>query len=347
MTAQFLIEMPAEGAARLLTLSLLEQLSQRSSASNADPAALNDQAVSTTYRSSLRRLRGCMALYADALGDSVPGKSRRVLRTLGESAERLHRTYVQLNWCGRFLPGVGEREAVESLGDGPRAAAWMHDRLGRRRDRAARAFQRAQVDAQPLRRLAKRLGVYTTAVRLDTMTAQRSFATMTGDQLIATADRLRESTRALRSAGDHAALRRALRAAEQLGYLLEPIRAYADVEALSAEAAGLRGDLERLEGASIVGRAIIRAGRRVGALHAEDVLRDAMWSSQLVPTGGADHGRPHATPARLQRGLIVLAQILHDEAVRSFDDAGAVWLSGGIDRLVGGIGELAMRLRQS
>jgi hypothetical protein len=80
---------------------------------------------------------------------------------------------------------------------------------------------------------------------------------------------------------------------------------------------------------------------------AEDVLRDAMWSSQLVPTDGADDGRPHATPARLQRGLIVLAQTLHDEAVRSFDDVRAVSLSGGIDRLGGGIGELAMRLRQS
>jgi hypothetical protein len=346
MTSQLLIEMPAEGAARLLTLSLLEQLSQRTPEPNANGDTSTARAHDT-YRSALGRLRGCVALYADALGDSVPRKSRRALRSLGAATDRLHRTGVQLAWSRRMMPDVGERDALESLGDGARAAAWLHQRLGQRQERAARALQRVQADARPLRRLERRLGVYTTAVRLDTVSMQRSFAAMSGDQLTANALELDDAMRASRTVADHGELRRALQVTERLGYLIEPIRAYIDVDVLSADIGELRRTLERLDDAAIVGRAIVRAGRRVGALHAADVLRATMWSSEIVSSDHPENGRAHVTAARLQRGLIILAQMLHDDAARAFDDLEAMRLAGMIDRLDDGVTELATRLRQA
>ena len=51
----------------------------------------------------------------------------------------------------------------------------VHDRLDGRRERALRVLlERAQSDTRPLRRIAKRLGVYTTAVRLDAVSVAAS-----------------------------------------------------------------------------------------------------------------------------------------------------------------------------
>lgn len=346
MTSQFLIEMPAEGAARLLTLSLLEQLTQPTPApsANGDVASAHSH---DAYRSALARLRGCIALYAEALGDSVPRKARRALRSLGTAADRLRRTSVQLAWARSMMPAPAERDATEPLGDGARAAMWLHERLARRRDRGARALQRVQADSRPLRRLEKRLGVYTTAVRLDTVSMQRSFAVMTGDQLDANVQELREAITASRTIADQAEVRRGLHATERLGYLLDPIRAYGDVDALSGDTDELRRVLERLDDARTVGRAIVRAGRRVGALHVAEVLHATIWSSPIVSSEHRENGRTPIAPARLQRGLIVLAQRLHDATAQRFGDLDAVRLAGGVDRLCDGITELAARLRQS
>src|SRR3954471_12075738 len=93
VTSQLLVEMPAQSAARLLTLSLLEQLPQYAAAlASADPRQASRHAAG--FRSIVRRLRASMALYHDALGDGVPRKARRRLRTLGDAAERLYRADV-------------------------------------------------------------------------------------------------------------------------------------------------------------------------------------------------------------------------------------------------------------
>jgi len=186
VSSQLLVDMPAQSAARLLTLSLLEQLPQNASVL-ASPDARDVSRYIAAYRSVVRRLRACLALYADAFGDGVPRKARRRLRAVSDAAERLYRADVQLAWCARHAPGPGHVETVGLLGDGARTSIWLGDRVGRRRDRAVRLLQRVQGDSRPLRRIAKRLGVYTTAVRLDAVTPQQSFARMTGEQLVATA----------------------------------------------------------------------------------------------------------------------------------------------------------------
>src|SRR3954451_4923978 len=128
VTSQLLVEMPAQSAARLLTLSLLERLPQYAPAlTSPDPhQALRHVAG---YRSIVRRLRASMALYDDALGDGVPRKARRRLRRLSDMAERLYHADVQLAWCARHTPEAGHVASVGVLGDGARTSIWLCDRV--------------------------------------------------------------------------------------------------------------------------------------------------------------------------------------------------------------------------
>ena len=347
MTSQLLVEMPAQSAARLLTLSLLEQLPQYAAAlTSPDPRYAARQVVA--YRSIVRRLRASMALYDDALGDGVPRKARRRLRALSDAAERLYRADVQLAWCARHTPEPGHVASVGVLGDGARASIWLCDRVARRRERALRMLLRVQSDTRPLRRIAKRLGVYTTAVRLDTVTTQHSFARVTSDRLIAVAATLGATMQAVRGDGSEVALRNALRSTERLAYLLDPLRAYADVEEPIERLSQLRVLLERFDHSAIVARAIVRGGRRVAAAHAGDALDSVIWPKPDAPPPTAtvpSNGHGPVTPADLQRGLLVMAEALHDEVAHALLELEASWPVPVVDQLASEVVAIAMRLR--
>jgi hypothetical protein len=346
MTSQLLVEMPAQSAARLLTLSLLEQLPQYAAALTlADPQYASHHIAS--YRSIVRRLRASMALYDDALGDGIPRKARRRLRVLSDAAERLYRADVQLAWCARHMPEPGHVASVGVLGEGARASIWLCDRVARRRERALRMLLRVQSDARPLRRIAKRLGVYTTAVRLDTITTQHSFARMTSDRLIANATTVGAAMQAVRPDSSEASLRSALRSTERLAYLLDPLRAYADVEEPIERLSQLRVLLERFEHSAIVARAIVRGGRRVAAAHAGDVLESVIWPKPDAPPPAAtppNNGHVPVAPPDLQRGLLVMAEALHDEVARALLELEASWPAAVVDQLVHELGAIATRL---
>ena len=346
MTSQLLVEMPAEGAARLLTLSLLEQLPQYASATG----LLHPQQASryaAGYGATIRRLRASLTLYADALGDGIPRKARRRLRALQQAAERLYRADVQLAWCARHAPAPGHAESVGMVGDGARASMWLCDRIARRRERAGRLLQRTQSDSRALRRIAKRLGVYTTAVRLDSVTTQHSFARLTSDQIIAVAGTLGAAMKSVPGAGGEAALSDALRSAEHLVYLLDPLRAYADVEEPSARLRHLLALLERLDHAAIVGRAIVRSGRRVAAAHSGEVLNAAIWPSpEMASTERASNGKAPVSSADLTRGLLVLAEALHDEIAHALHELEAAWPPRALDQLIKDVVAVATRLRR-
>jgi len=346
VTSQLLVEMPAQSAARLLTLSLLEQLPQYAAAlASADPRQASRHAAG--FRSIVRRLRASMALYHDALGDGVPRKARRRLRILGDAAERLYRADVQLAWCARHTPEPGHVAGVGVLGDGARASIWLCDRVVRRRERALRMLVRVQSDTRPLRRIAKRLGVYTTAVRLDAVTTQHSFARLTSDRLTAVAASLGSAMQAVRATGSETGVRSALRSSERLAYLLDPLRAYADVEEPIERLGQLRSPLERLDQATIVARAIVRGGRRVAAAHAGDVLASLVWPRPDAPPNAIATTNGHApvAPADVHRGLLVLAEALHDEVALALQGLEASWPLAGVDQLTGDIVAIATRLR--
>jgi hypothetical protein len=331
MTQQLLIEMPAEGAARLLTLSLLEQL-MHGAATSADPTKTGGP--STTFEANLARLRGCMSIYADALGDDIPRKARRHLRQLSDTVRRLRQADTQLGWITRYLYASVDRADDASMNgtDGRIAARWLNERVARRRRRVERAFERMRAGSRPLKRLAKRLGVYRTAVRIDEMPTQRSFAALTGTEIISEATRLSDAFSALRMANDPRATRRALTAAAHVLYLIEPIRAYVDVEALSKEVQALRAALQRLDDLAVVARVIIRGGRRIGSSFASEQLRSTLWPSRRV-----DAPVDVDTLAQLsavQRGLVVMATSLGNEMAVGSETFASAWLTDRAGKLV-------------
>lgn len=331
MTQQLLIEMPAEGAARLLTLSLLEQLMQ-GHAPESDPAKLSGP--SSTFEGNLARLRGCMSIYSDALGDDIPRKARRHLRQLSDTVRRLRHADTQLGWITRYLYASVDRtdDSSTSGTDGRIAARWLNERVVRRRRRSERVFDRMRAASRPLKRLAKRLGVYTTAVRIDEMPTQRSFAALTGTEIISEATRLGDAFSALRMANDPRAARRALVASVHVLYLIEPIRAYVDVEPLSKEVQALRAALQRLDDLAVVARVMIRGGRRIGALFASEQLRSTLWPSRRVDVP-ADVDTL-AQLSAVQRGLVVMSTSLGNEMASASEMFSSTWLTDRAGKLV-------------
>ena len=330
MTQQLLIEMPAEGAARLLTLSLLEQLMQ-GHASASDPSNLSGP--SSTFEGNLARLLGCMRIYSDALGDDIPRKARRHLWQLSDYVRRLRQADTQLGWITRYLYASVDRTDNSSTNgtDGRIAARWLNERVVRRRRRSERVFERTRAASRSLKRLTKRLGVYTTAVRIDEMPTQRSFAALTGTRIIGEATRLGDAFSALRMANDPRATRRALTAAAHVLYLIEPIRAYVDVDALSKEVQALRAALQRLDDLAVVARVMIRGGRRIGSSFASEQMRSTLWPSRRV-----DAPADVDTLAQLsavQRGLVVMATSLGNEMASAAETFASAWLSDRADKL--------------
>lgn len=329
MTQQLLIEMPAEGAASLLTLSLLEQLMQ-GHATSSDPTKASGP--SSTFEGNLARLRGCMRIYSDALGDDIPRKARRHLRELSDIVRRLRQADTQLGWITRYLYASVDRTDDSTIGtDGRIAARWLNERVVRRR-RSERVFDRTRAASRPLKRLSKRLGVYRTAVRIDEMPTQRSFAALTGTEIISEATRLRDAFSALRMANDPRATRRALMAAAHVLYLIEPIRAYVDVDALSKEVQAVRAALQRLDDLAVVARVVIRGGRRIGSSFASEQLRSTLWPSRRV-----DAPADVDTLAQLsavQRGLVVMATSLGNEMALASETFATSWLSERAGKLV-------------
>jgi hypothetical protein len=151
---------------------------------------------------------------------------------------------------------------------------------------------------------------------------------MTSDQLIAIAAPLGAAMQAVRADSSEAALRIALRCTERLAYLLDPLRAYADVEEPIERLNRLRVLLERFDHSAIVARAIVRGGRRVAAENAGDALFSVIWPKPDAPSPAATtptNGHVTVTPADLQRGLLVMAEALHDEVARALLELESSW----------------------
>jgi hypothetical protein len=104
------------------------------------------------------------------------------------------------------------------------SAGWLRDRLARRRDTLIERFTALRENPKPFRRLAKRLGVYTTAIRLDRVNTSETFGELTARRLIDETQPLRAAVIGIRNGGDARALRRVDRSVAHLVHLLEPVR---------------------------------------------------------------------------------------------------------------------------
>ena len=86
------------------------------------------------------------------------------------------------------------------------------------------------------------------------------------------------------------------------------------------------------------------AGGGVAADHAGAILETAIWPRDTEAVPGTN-GRPPISMTQIQRGLVVLAEAVHDDGGRAFEELETTWLSGGADQLVAAIADVAIRLR--
>ena len=341
---QLLIEMQAEPAARLLVRSLVEQISQM-----ATPLADVSQEPPSTarldaWRMATHRLSASVVLYAEALTDSVPRKSCRRLQAWSRQAERRHRAELQLAWLRPYLPPSGETEAEAAPGEEAAVAAWLSRRVVRKQLAVGSSLQRTGRDAARLRELTRSLGVYTTALRLDDMPPPRSFASLTGRLLREDGELAFKSARDIRP-GDLKSARRAHDALRRIGYLLEPVRMHlTGASALSERLAELRASVEQLADLGAVANAMLRAGRRAGALYMTFQLRAQMFESPA--SDGIVEASDGPLPERDHRhGLLDLAKNMNAEIVEAFERFGQAWSDDRINTLAADLDAFASQLR--
>lgn len=360
--AQLLIDMPAEGAARLLVLSLLEQLSLHAPpfevVGTTNGAPKRDEA----YTAALHRLCASIALYDEVLGTNLPRRARRRLRALARIATRLHHIDHQLAWLARSIQreysANGKGHTGELGGDGVHglpvspsalAAEWVSERLTRRRAKLRLQLEQSHEGPRPFRRLAKRLGVYTTAIRLDDMTLSPSFGALTGRHLLSAAEKLRVAVGGIRAGDDHRALRRVRRAADHVVYLLEPVKSHIGVGEVAETARELRGALGNLEALAVVGDALIDGGSRVAARYMMARIRTTVWPPAAHTRGAVSaDGQPIVDPPdEIGPGLVSLAESLHTEWAASYAQFAARWLTPEAAPFFTEIEQLATALRES
>jgi hypothetical protein len=360
VASQLLIDMPAEGAVRLLMLSLLEQLSVSTAPHvtvpyDVTPGTTSIARPGDAYRAVVNRLRGCLALYDETLAPSISRKVRRRLRLIAKLANARHDVNLQLAWLARAA-APGATTGSDSSGEPPNdarisgqatlAAMWLRDRLLRRHDRIALRLERVQEDARPLRRLAKRLGVYTTAIHLDEMKVSSSFSALTGQQLAAAVGPIRAAIADVRNGTDGRALRRLRRMADRVVYLLEPVSTSVDADRLTHNARELRDGLERLRESAVIADALIAAGRRIGALHMMSRMRRTVWPCDGRGGDARSSAMQNTTvlPDEISPGLLSLGERLRDEWVSSFDEFSSRWIATDAEAFLGDAERVATAL---
>jgi hypothetical protein len=299
---QLLIEMPDEAAARLWIRSQLERASQL--ACPATRPAEPDAPIPRPddWRVTTNRLTTCVTLYSAAIAGSITRKGRRRLRELARESIRVQRAESQLAWLRR----------VPQENAGP-ATLWLIERLSRRQSELGISFKRASRDAAKLASLAKSLGVYTTAVKLDDMRQPKSFAELTQRLLQVEAARVSKLVHAIQPSSNRS-VRRALESTRRMGYLLEPVHMHLDdAAALTNRIKQLQLDLEQLATLGTIANAIVRAGRRAGAQHMMSSLRVALYS------------RTDGDEADLRPELLSLAWRLRGELLPQFVRFANTW----------------------
>ena len=103
-----------------------------------------------------------------------------------------------------------------------------------------------------------------------------------------------------------------------------------------------------LDHATIVARAIVRGGRRVAAAHAGDALASLIWprpDAPAAPSLESTNGHAPVAPADVHRGLLVLAEALHDEVAGALQRLEALWPPSAIEQLANDVDAIAARLR--
>ena len=120
---QYLLDLPAEEAARLIALALLDRTADaaRRLADPTDPMALHD------FRVAIRRLRSCLQAYRPEIDGSLSRRLRRRLTRLAQITRRSRDLEVHLAWERAQEPSL---TAGQRLVQGHAQAPWLGPTLG-------------------------------------------------------------------------------------------------------------------------------------------------------------------------------------------------------------------------
>ena len=324
---EYVLDLPAEEAARLIALALLDRTAEaaRRLPDPTDPTALHD------FRVATRRLRSCLQAYRPEIDGSVPGRLRRRLARLARATARSRDAEVHLAWEREQEPALSERQRA--------GLRWHLERLENRRRRADRRLARhvARRFASLEERCRRRLEHYRLRIERDPSRRRHEAAAVLGSRIRKFAGDLECRLGAVRTMVDEAPAHRARIAAKRLRYLLEPIRSEVDgVEPLIAKLRDLQDALGELRDGRTQRAALLRDLVKAGREHERRL--DAAVRAGVAWTPSVDQGddpRP---------GLLALAERLEEREAEAFARLRADWLAGAADGFFEAVTQVGKRI---
>lgn len=324
----YLLDLPAEEAARLIALSLLDSAAAARPRLNqpGDPEALHD------FRVALRRLRTCLRAYRIQLQGSVSGRTRRRLRKLAEATRASRDLEVHLQW-------VAEQEATVGVRQLP-GLQWLRERFEAEHARATRDLNQVlEKRHAPLeRKLRDQLQVYRLEIERDPARRRHLAAAVVGGLIQRLSGDLESRLAAVRSPADQRRAHRARIAAKRLRYVLEPIAgAEEGIQALLAKLQQLQDDLGAFHDSTILDAELEQAMRSAAVVH-----RDRLARQLAVP--GERNGTPLTGGEDPRPGLIALHRLVRARAQRSFAKVQTEWLEGRAEEFFQDVTETGRRV---
>jgi CHAD domain-containing protein/CYTH domain-containing protein len=324
----YLLDLPAEEAARLIALSLLDTAATARPRlhDSQDSEALHD------FRVALRRLRSCLQAYRSQLEGSVSRRSRRRLRRLAEATRESRDLEVHLYWARNQEADLGVRQ-VPGL-------RWHIERLEARQRKANRRLERAVESryASLERRLRAQLQVYRLQIERDPARRRYLAATVAGGLIHHLGGNLESRLASVHSTADHRAAHRARIAAKRLRYLLEPVVGEDEsIQFLVAQLQQLQDDLGEFHDSNVLIAELEGAMRAAAAAH-----RDRL-SRQLAQPGDRN-GTAMTVGDDPRPGLVALRRRLRERADRSFAKVRAEWLEGRAEEFFQDVAEAGRRV---
>ena len=322
----YLLDLPAEEAARLIALGLLDRTAEAAGrlADPTDPMALHD------FRVAARRLANCLRTWRREIGSGLPRGLRRRFARLVRATRRSRDLEVHLAWERAQGSGLTERQRA-GLG-------WHLRRLEARRRRAdlrvvrlvERRFARLE------RRFRRRLAAYRLRIERDPSRRRHEAAAVLGSRIQAVGGDLECRLAAVRRLVDARPSHRARIAAKRLRYLLEPVRSEVDgVEPLIRRLHELQDALGELHDSHTHRRALRRELAAAGHAHErrlDAAVRAPAWD------GGADGGddpRP---------GLLALAERLEEREAEAYARLRGEWLGGAAEEFFAAVTAVGRRI---
>jgi CHAD domain-containing protein/CYTH domain-containing protein len=324
----YLLDLPAEEAARLIALSLLERAAA-AAARMADPSDL--QALHD-FRVATRRLVACLQAYRPEIDGSVSSRIRRRLRRLARVTTRSRDLEVHLTWDRQQEDDLTARQRV--------GLRWHIGRLEARRQRADRAVYRdVQTRFRKLEpRLRRRLQVYRIRIEHDPARRRHEAAAVLGSRIRKFGGDLEWRLAEIGSIQDERQVHRARLAAKRLRYLLEPIRSEAQgVEPLIVRLRQLQDHLGELHDSQTLQDDLTAALVDAGEEHRRRL-------SRAVHTAAKGDGIAEDAGEDPRPGLLKLARRLRGREVLAFTRLQVEWLDGAAEEFFEAVTELGKRI---